>query len=228
MKVCLCWSEQHGRKLWWGGVVDTGRGSFHFTAVNNGVRIWSEEDTQLSSMKLCTRRNSSISKHSHAGLQHYLQTTVTKRQLLLHFFTVYKKAKFQRARSSNRTQPCFAVKHSTAPRSQSRMFPTQTFTSPKHTYTFVNKPCLGGDCRVAGTSELVQAGHSYWTCANCATVQALEVLASTCKIADENNAPTAAVKKRFLAQGGKIRLAPPKTDHHVSGNIRDAICDGVP
>ena len=73
-------------------------------------------------------------------------------------------------------------------------------------YSYTVKPCLKGDCKNEGTTDLVKCGHSYWMCVNCTLNASLCALGTTCLIGDSNTAPTANIRKQFIAKGGKIKL----------------------
>lgn len=80
-------------------------------------------------------------------------------------------------------------------------------TSPLAVYSYSLKDCLRGDCKEGGTSDLVKYNNSYWVCANCSVNAALHTLGTTCIIGDQNNAPTATIRKQFIAKGGRIKIS---------------------
>ena len=207
MKVAVTWASQNkdNNKVYWGGVASICNVTLLFKCVDHSIKILSRRDTKACNIKL----NKSLNGGSVLGVQalcNNVHSRVCKRQLLSHFATAYKKAKFQRSTTDHF---CLSDRYA-APACRakmSRMFPEQRIVSSTCTYLFANKPCEGGDCKVSGTTPLVKAGNSYWTCKSCAKMQALNVLATTCQIADDNKAPSKAVKKKFVATGGTIKYA---------------------
>mgnify|MGYP001183831448 CR=1 FL=1 len=218
MNVCVLWAVQKKEsQVTWGGVVSINATSFVFTASSKTIKMWTSSQVKLGSVKLDAVGHAPSVWGFH-NIKRRCKSRVTKTEIVRHFQNAYKKAQFIRVQSTCNNDYLFESKFGRLPFSSgSRFFPMTTVESSTCTYTYKNLPCLGGDCKVNGTSALVKTRNSYWTCQNCSKSNVLSVLASTCKIADDNKAPSATVKKRFVANGGTIKYRSASTQHVASG-----------
>ena len=153
MNVSVQWALQKSKHVvTWGGVISIGNASLLLVGINNTIKILSTAEVKLCTAKLSTRAHSACTP-GFQKLRNYTKTAISRTLLLHRLTTAYQKARFIRERYNNNSD----ITYTRLPvRPTSRYFPMNTVISNKATYTYSNAACLGGDCKIRGTSELVK------------------------------------------------------------------------